>query len=745
MTASPIEHAPRPPRRDDLRPRSSRNAVPIATANLLAFLIVSAGAFFPRNDLIFSGFDGYYLRALIHELFRFGAMAPGLPVALFEGMGMPVVFDPLLLPSLLPLALFGETPGAGFGFMCCATLMFLSTYALGRALGLEQAAALLAAWALPLLSLPYRSGPQIYTAYNVAPQLADAISMTMLALAVLARGYAKTRVAWEPVALALLILWLFLAAPLAIVLLLPAIPIALGIIANAARTPRFLLKTGLFLLPPLVFLALGGGAYLWGLYSYTAATFFPLELGYTGRYWDLVSALFTNDFPRAPTGFSLHIVKPPAALLFGLALAGLALSLRKADRPARAMASTVLASAVAVAAYGTIYLTTHGSWILPFPVYFEFVLWPLSALFAAHALVALAKSALSTSPALCARLIEGLGHLARKPARLILLPAALGTALGALLAWHPVTLPPVAWYLRPSETAITKALGQASGIAPGKPFRGYTVNLASFNWGAASPYDFRVFKAFGNPHRLQYLWMHDIPTLEAYAASIEPPLYAIATRLLSGNDVAYSRNLVFLTRPDVALLQSLGVRFVITESPLPAPASLLVALSAPDVAQYVYELPDPNYGSYSPTDVAVAHDATEAAAGLADPHFDFRRSVVLASAPSGSLQPAESSSAILTRGGWRIRAKSAGLSLLLIPLQYSHCLSLTEHQAEGGRVVAVEQANLVSTALVFRGEVDVTLSLIVSPFWHASCRVADVRAMNAFGLASLPRSIAAQP
>ena len=382
---------------------------------------------------------------------------------------------------------------------------------------------------------------------------------------------------------------------------------------------------------------------------------------------------------------------------------------------------------------------------MPFPAYFEFVLWPLSALFAAHALVALAKSALSISPGLRARLAEGLGYLTRKPSRLIPLYAAVGTALAALLAWRPITLPPVAWYQRPSETAITMALGQASGIAPGKPFRGYTVNIGSFNWVAPSPYDFRVFKAFGNPHRLQYLWMHDVPTFEADAANLEPTLYAVAIRLLAGEDVAYPRSLIFVTRPAVAILESLGVRFVLADSMLPPPAVSRVALTAPDVAQYLYELPDPNYGSYSPTDVVVAHDATEAATLLADPHFDFRKSVVLARAPSGALQPAESGSAILTRDGWRIRAKSAGLSLLLIPLQYSHCLSLTEHQAEGGRVVAVEQANLVSTALVFAGEIDVTLSLVVSPFFNASCRVADMRAMKAFGLTSLPRSVGAHP
>ena len=716
-------------------------------ANFIAFVTASAFAFLRGNDQMLSDYDGYYLRALTRELFRFADLGRGLPAALFEGMGTPAAMpNPLLVPSLIPLGLFGETPGVAIGYMVCAGLMFLSTYAFGRALRMRRATSLLAAWLTPLLFLPYHPSLLLFWNYNHNPDFADGISITMLGLATLARGYTNPRVAWEPAALALIVVWLFLAIPLMAVILLPLAFPVLGIMLGHVREPRFALKTGLFVLPALVFLLAGGGPYLWGLYAYSAADFYPRTLGDTGRYWDLVSILFTNIFPDVPTAFALRIVKPLSALLVGLALAGLALAVWKGGRPLRALALTVLAMIVTVATYAAVYLGTHFSWILPWPRFFEYALRPLYALFASYALVEIAGRLLTLAPGWHALRRERLAFLRRSSLRLIVIYLVLGVGFGVLLAAHRPFVRPIYWETPPGDTALTELLSQKAGIAPGKPFKGYVVNMSGIEQKEGQiAYDHRVFNAFGNPHRVPYLWMHDVPTFEAYAEWLEPPLYAVASRLLAHPDDIHFRNIMYVTRPEVGLLQSLGVRLLITDRPLPRPASLLLALRAPDIAQYVFELPDPNYGTYSPTEVVVARDATEAATLLADPHFDFRKSVVLDRPLSGALQPAERSAAVLTRGGWRIEAKSPSLSLLLIPLQYTHCLSLTEHQAEGGRVVAVEQANLVSTALIFEGAVDATLALVVSPFVNASCRVADVRAMKAFGLANLPRSVAAQP
>jgi hypothetical protein len=718
----------------------------VPAANFLAFMTASAFAFLRGNDQMLSDYDGYFLRALSHELFRFADLGLGLPAALFEGMGTPAAMpNPLLVPSLIPIGLFGEKPGVALGYVVCAGLMFLSTYVLGRALAMRRAACLLAGWLTPLLFLPYHPWLQILWNYNHNPDFADTVSVTMLGLGILARGYAEPRIGWEPLGLALVVIWLFIACPLTIVILLPtAIPVTLGIMAGHFRQPRFLLKSGLFLLPSLAFLALGGASYLWGLYAYTAADFYPRQLGATGRYWDLVSMLFINIFPETPVHFAFRIVKPTAALLVGLAVAGLALAVWKAGRPLRMAALSVLVVIVIVAAYMTAYLITDGATIMPVPRYFEYPLRPLYALFASYAVVEIAGRVLALAPGWHALGRERLAFLRRSPLRLIVISSVMGVALGILLAAHPPFVRPIYWEAPPSDTALTELLSQKAGIAPGKPFKGYVVNTSGIEQKEGQvAYDHRVFNAFGNPHRVPYLWMHDVPTFEAYAEWLEPPLYAVASRLLSQPNQVQTRNIIYVTRPEVGLLQSLGVRFLITDAPLPPPASLLLALRAPDIAQYVFELPDPNYGNYSPTEVVVARDATEAATRLADPHFDFRKTVVLDRPLSGTLQPAERSAAVLTRGGWRIEAKSPSLSLLLIPLQYSHCLSLAEHQAKGGRVVAVEQANLLSTALIFRGEVDATLSLIVSPFFNPSCRVADVRAMRAFGLAQLPRSVVA--
>jgi hypothetical protein len=105
------------------------------------------------------------------------------------------------------------------------------------------------------------------------------------------------------------------------------------------------------------------------------------------------------------------------------------------------------------------------------------------------------------------------------------------------------------------------------------------------------------------------------------------------------------------------------------------------------------------------------------------------------------LQPAQSSHASLVRGGWRVRAQNAGVSLVLLPLQPSNCFTVSEHQGSAGRVLAVRRANLVNTAVVFQGTIDVSLTLHVSPFWNPYCRIRDAREMKEFGLADIPRQI----
>jgi hypothetical protein len=689
--------------------------------------------------MLLIGLDGEYTRDTTIQLFRFADSIFSLTVVPFEGLGSLLPYNPLLAPSLVPL-LFGDAVGKWLGFLISAGLVFLSTYALGRAIGMSQRVSLLAAWALPPLCLPYQPWLNLILRNAVAPLGADDISITMLLLALLARGYTSRRLLWTALGRVSSVVWLFLADPLDIVVLLPtALLVSVGIIASHVFDSGFTRRTALFVLPSVAFVALGGGAYLLGLFNDTAVGFFPHEMNQGSAHsWRMSTVATAWNKGLDPIGGSW----------VGLALFGVTLVIWRERATLRAVALAVLAAAAFLAVYIAAYFMST-SWFLPYPFAFEQVLWPFYALFAAYALAASANYA-----------VEALGHHApwlskriirfpQAPWQYLGLLVVFGAALFVLLARHPFAVRPDDLYRQPIDTAITETLRAASGIAPNASFKGYVANLTGFNGPAGAPTDWNgimsglneAILTFGNAHRLPYLWRYDVPTIESYSQTVEPAIYAVISRLLDRPGDRQVRNITMVTQTNFALMESLGVRFLITDYKLSEPARLAVDLVKPGISHFLYELPDPNYGGYSPTRVVVAQNATDVLQRLADPDFDFHKKIVLSERLDLALVPAYSSNIIISRGGWRVRAASAGRSLLLLPIQFSDCLSVKELQRDAGKVVAVRRANLASTALIFEGTIDAELAGHVSPFWNPYCRLHDASSLKGLGVANLPKTI----
>jgi hypothetical protein len=707
--------------------------------NFLSFLIASSGAFLPRNDMLLIGNDGEYTRNSVVLLSHFADLIPALSMAPFEGMGTLFAFNPLISPSLLPIAVLNNELGLWLAFMICAGLLFFSTYLLGRALGMGRGVSLLAAWGLPPLCLPYQSWLNLYLTFNLNPLAGDNVSFTMIGVALLSRGYTSPCPHWFGLALALVVIWLFLAQPLWLVLLLPSVlPVCIGIMASHSRRPHFFRWSVWLLLPSLLFVALGGTPYLLGLYSDTAVAFFPQEMNrgvaHSLRLFSVAGA----------TGSGIH---PIGAMWIGLALGGVALTIRQSDATRRMAGLSVLVAIVLFAGYGIAYLMSS-SWVLPYPIYFEFFIWPYYALFAAYAVGELVNHFAPRFRKAYPVTTEQFEQALQSPLRVIGLSAVAGAVLSVLLASHPFAIRPNDLIRPPTDTLITKALSAESSIAPGARFRGYAAELTGFggpdgpptDWFRLLPETNEAFLKFGNTHRIPYLWRFAIPTIEAYSQAVEPTIYGLLSRLLDRPQDGQVRNITIVTLANIPLLESLGVRFLITDYSLPPPARLTTELVVPPMSHFVFELPDPNYGGYSPTQVVTARDASDLLRRIGDANFDFRNFVVLNEPLDRILQPAERSSSIIVRGGWRIQARSAGTSLLLLPLQFSNCLSLSERQQDAGKVIALRRANLAATALVFEGAIDVTIALRVSPFLNVYCRLRDAREMKEFGLANLPRS-----
>jgi hypothetical protein len=73
------------------------------------------------------------------------------------------------------------------------------------------------------------------------------------------------------------------------------------------------------------------------------------------------------------------------------------------------------------------------------------------------------------------------------------------------------------------------------------------------------------------------------------------------------------------------------------------------------------------------------------------------------------------------KGGYRITARSAGASLLILPVQFSHCWQL---KAEPGSEGSIYRANLVQTGIFFRNQIDAEVRFGFG-LTNSSCRRQD--------------------
>src|SRR5262249_33930211 len=118
--------------------------------------------------------------------------------------------------------------------------------------------------------------------------------------------------------------------------------------------------------------------------------------------------------------------------------------------------------------------------------------------------------------------------------------------------------------------------------------------------------------------------------------------------------------------------------------------------------------------------------------------FDFRRRVVLSSGGL-SLVPARDTRLTLNRGGgFHVSGKSDGLSLIILPQQFSHCMKASD---SNGPIV---QADLLWMGWLFSGSVDTDISFDYGMF-SPGCRRADIADMNRLGIAiPVPRAAGRQ-
>jgi hypothetical protein len=665
------------------------------------------------------------------------------------------------IPNIIGRALLGPGMNIDFFYVCCGILLACAVAAMARAAGMRWGVAVLAGILLPLLVLPtFGMFPLVEHFYVLWPVTYYSTAGTVLVTALFWRidGRSWRRSGALTAVIVLVLLHLSMIQILFMTIQAPAM-VAMGIGALAAsKSQRELLAKIVCAVVIVVALAAAGiFHYLYAMGISTASHVFYQELidfmMFSGPRWnvirdDLLTVIrnpFTYDFKGSA---NIDGVLVPLSQLGAIYLAVLGRT-----REARIFGWTVLVwvitTAAVIAFLHNLYYWTGLIYQGPDPRHFVPILWPYYAICLASLIFALAEAV----TALLSRARPATRGISRYvPHALVILVIAAPTTfiaadriLGAVAPNYTLATPVFQNYLpffhSFRRNPIVNYLEPEIGVAIDRDFRGTVVAMPTDHDKDTKPYNawrreatfawMRAYLAYDFAFNLRH---YNVPTLDQMTHNVTPQLYLTVRELLSrpGIDV-YDKHYALVTRLNEPIMALLGLRYIIADYELPFGAQRL-AMPIPEEARdvlaanrlyksplRVYELPHPNVGNYSPTKVLLAKTAKATIAAMAAPDFDGRRTLVTDDASIGDdLVPATRAAMTVRMGGVALRASSTGQSVLVLPVQYSHCWQIVS-----GGDATLFRANLMQLGVRFSGELRLELRQFFGPFWQSACRVAD--------------------
>jgi hypothetical protein len=660
----------------------------------------------------YSGVDGKFNQDLITTYLSFGRPFEVNTVNPLEG-----VFSQLyplniwLNPGFMQFLIFDHDTAlvastALFLFIYC-----LSIYALARTVDSSNAVAVVGAQLGAFVFPPLYRLSGLFSNYDLMPGGSLTPALFTLLLCVILR---LRDVSWRNFAIAValstaLIGYIVFNDPLTMGVMGFSFLVPFGVaILEGKHAAVIGLRLLVLAVAAAIFYALGLVDYVLAMDHYTARYYFRHEF-FRPQVPDFVSTLF--DFPNAGATY---------AFLIPGWLAGLLLC-RDRQRAIPAMAAL---NFVWILVYGSVYLFTSFHWFAPLPIYIEEYTIHIAGLGAVigwavllRRLVALGSpSSWRWFPHPRLKSVATVGAAAIVPVLVAIY------SLGIPASMYGANHEP--WV---DEPELVNYLSDRIGLRDGTEFRGTVyVNVIGY----------RDQMTYVN------LWRNSIPTFNEYSQVLTAAYEFFRTRLLieTRDDTEHMKGLLSSERQFVVArlntlgLEAVGTRFLLTTD---APGEGAIVSGDPHIVLrgefpgrvpkipqldrkwYLYELANPNQGQFSPTTVRVATTAPVMVEAMRKPDYDWSHEVFLTEPLEQTLTSAHNVHMIVRLGTVEIQAETEGLALLVLPIQYSHCLALT-----GDPDARLVRANFLLTGLVFTKPIDATIHFNYG-FFNASCRRAD--------------------
>lgn len=688
---------------------------------------VSAWYFSRQAGSLFNGLDGANMLTMVAHQFSWTAPALGFTSNPLQGLSdIWFTFNAWLSPGyLLPYLALADLTVADRGFQVAvysshALILFIATIIFARSIKLNWPTAIVAGWTIIIVLFPVFGSPLIYPIVELQPNLALTIAETQLVVACIATLGRGSLIRDVAVTLILLLLAAhsLLVAPTSIILTLPFYGfMALGLILGATSRREVIVKLAGMSAIAVALASSGFIEFLMGIFGYTAANVFANTFANDRMSLYFVSILFQ---------WREHGIGGP--LLVACGIAGLIHASIFSERRALWVARLAIAFTGLLYSLGaaTVFFNV---WHGPSPVYMEAMLWPVYALFATR-LVA-------TMSCVAFRRVAGgnvfMSQLNSRRALALHLaaPVAVALVVAVFIRSHPTR----SYTFPPTQPAMIKVLQDKAGLSLGRQIAGRVAFFQLQNadkpatWIDLHNADIRRVGKVGNDFHMVGLWHFSIPTLLEYSPTLSPALFQATAHLFKRPLDSPFRSVLVLRRINLSALAVLGIKFLISDSPLNLP---LVASgnAATSEILYLYEVPDAIAEGVSPTVLENEHSFEASLERISNPQFDPRTSFIavaadMAGTEPASLTPANGIDVRLGRGGYHVSAVAAQRSLVVIPTQFSRCLRFQQFGSEAP--VKLIRVNAISTGILFERRLNGFLSYFTGPFENANCRNQDSR------------------
>ncbi|MFL5086053.1 MAG: hypothetical protein ACJ8FP_14660 [Xanthobacteraceae bacterium] len=711
---------------------SAASEVVIAGCGLLMLLAAQwiACSVIPGSN--YYALDGKMMQSVVLTAFKFGAYFDVTNLNPVQGVGSQLLPKNVWAnPAFWPFAFFDKETATDVSALVALACFASAAYIMMRCFDLPVLPSVVAAQSCILLFAP--TVLFVLMPANFCPTPGDAVVYApyMIALGLLARVPPDS---WPTFALTMagitaLIFYSVYCDPLWTMIAAISWGVPFAVVTFSELRLKTILIRGAALGCCLALLVLtGAAAYLYTVSRHTQRVYFADSLDRV-RVPELVSALtFASGNMR-----TFYLVCAVGWLL-GL------LTLRDRSRVLVIAASTAF---ILWVVYSVVFLLLNIAWLLPVPLYLEHCLF---VLYSAGAVAGFWGALRTIAAGAGAGLIRRIGTPVRRsipafpPAKSVEVqgaPRSAGLRHGAIvLAILCVTIFPaqlVRYTLSlndqvkatvtdtrwADEPELLQFLKENIGLDVGQPFRG-RINFLDYDPATLSS--------------VAALWSSGVPTINEYSQLAIPPALYFIHVLFKRNVSALPNHFNLFWSDGIyspaywGVAQMFGARYSAERIPLPDEIPGTNPITKPHRplqsfpqfdTWYIYELPRPNIGDYSPTEVIAARSGAQIMSILSQPDFDFTSRAVLTRPLDKPLVPAREMRLSIIRGGLHVSGKSDGTSLVILPQQFSHCL-----RAHDSRVRFV-RANLMMAGLVFSGDIDTDIVFDYGIFSPA-CRRADL-------------------